>query len=92
MKPRRKLLTLQGYKLLKAEIDRGVPFKRALANLKLNVSVPTAKQLYQYASVDSPNLNPKWLDQAGPLLQECPSTWRFKGFFPLKGEWICSLQ
>lgn len=92
MKPRRKLLTKQGFELLKAELDRGVPIGRALSNLGIQCSNPTAKQLYTFSKLDSPNLNPPWLDQDGPLLQECPSNWRFKGFFPLLGEWLCSKQ
>lgn len=92
MKPRRKLLTPQGYNLLKAELERGVPLVRALQNLDIQCSAPTAKQLTLYHKIESANLTPPWLDQEGPLLQECPIEWRFKGFFPLKGEWVCSKQ
>lgn len=92
MKPRRKLLTKVGFELLKAELDRGVPIGRALKNLGIDCSNPTAKQLYTLGQIDSPNLSPPWLDQNGPIIQECPPEWRFKGFFPLLGEWLCSKQ
>jgi len=92
MKPKRKLLTKQGFLLLRAELDRGVPIARALKNLNINCSAPTGKQLYILGKIESENLAPPWLDQNGPLLQECPANWRFKGFFPLVGEWLCSKQ
>jgi len=92
MKPRRKLLTQQGFELLQAELDRGVPLKRALLNLNIQCTIPTAKQLTVFYKTKSPNLTPAWLKQDGPILQECPPEWRFKGFFPLEGEWLCSKQ
>lgn len=90
MKPKRKLLTKLGYTKLKEEVDRGVPMRRALLNLGLNLSLPTAYQLIQFSTLEHPNLYPVWLDQDGPMLQECPPEWRFKGFFPITGEWLCS--
>lgn len=92
MKPKRKLLTRKGFELLVAELDRGVPIPRAITNLGLNCSAPTVKQLYTLGKLESTNLSPPWLDQNGPILQECPPEWRFKGFFPLVGEWLCSKQ
>lgn len=92
MKPKRKLLTHKGFELLQTELDRGVPLKRALVNLGIDCTAPTAKQLTIYYKTKSPHLTPPWLDQEGPILQECPIDWRFKGFFPLTGEWICSKQ
>jgi hypothetical protein len=92
MRPKRKLLTTKGFALLREEMDRGVPVRRAIENLGISCSIPTAKQLYTLASIESENLTPPWLNQEGSLLQECPPEWRFKGFFPLAGEWICSKQ
>lgn len=92
MKPRRKLLTTKALALLIAEIERGVPIRRALLNLNLAISVPTAKQLLTLNELKHPNMSPQWLDQEGPDLQECPVEWRFKGFFPTQGEWLCTKQ
>ncbi len=92
MKPKRKLLTKKGSVLLTAELDRGVPLARALSNLGIECSIPTGKQLSMFAKVESIHLSPPWLDEEGPLMQECPANWRFKGFFPLEGEWLCSKQ
>lgn len=92
MKPRRKLLTAKALSMLRAETDRGVPLRRALLNLNLALSIPTAKQILTLSELNHPNMTPPWLDQNGPDLQECPEGWRFKGFFPVGGEWLCTKQ
>jgi len=91
MKPR-KLLTRKALASLHHKTTEGVPLARALRQLNINVTLPTAtKLLTHYASLHSDivsaSLFPDWLDEDGPALQEQPSTAKYDGYFPL-GEWV----
>lgn len=100
-KAKRKLLAKDVLDALANKIELGVPLSRAIRDLKLDISNPTAKKLLNCYSilnsfdrlefeesetVVNNSMFPAWLDKSSTNVQENPDGWIYVGYFPL-GEW-----
>lgn len=95
---RRKLLSPAAYVLIQSKLSIGVPLTRIIKDLDLQISRPALSRLLMISEdsftshVDDSiamqnSLLPKWVDTAGPYVQEQPDEWKYEGLFPL-GAWI----